>query len=221
MKDITSFIKESIDIEKSKIGTYVTVTLVKRENLDLSTITKKQFVKYMLEDFNKAVAEYDKIITPLNELRRKELIDSEVKAAISYAEKKWKTEKKRNEYVENIRKNAEAKEWYMQKADRIFFDCKPDTGKMSITSDCVFNKNTDEKQLGRAYENLKKSKYFTRGTGWAFKYEAHSKTNLYYSFRPYVDILLNETDRAEQLRDAEMLRKSVDDFYKNTNYWGD
>ena len=221
MKDITSFIKESVDIEKSKDRTYVTVTLVKHENLDLSTITKKQFVKYMLEDFNKAVAEYAKIITPLNELRRKELIDSEVKAAIHYAENKWKTEKKRNEFIENIRKNAEAKEWYMEKADRIFFDCQPDTDKMSINDDCIFNKDTNEKQLERAYDILKKSKYFTRGTGWAFKYEARSKTNLYYSFRPYVDILLNETDREEQKRDAEMLRKSVNDFYKNTNYWGD
>ena len=225
MKNIVSYIRESIEIEKSnKFGEnsdYVTVTLVRRENLDLSLISKEDFIKFILEDYNKAVKEYDNIIKPLNDKRRKQLIENDVNIAIKFAEKKWKTEKKRTEYVENIRKNAEAKEWYMDKADRIFFDCKPDKGDMSINQDCIFDKNTNEKQLERAYNILMESKYFKKGTGWAFKYDASSKDHLYYSFRPYVDILLNESDRAEQKRDEETLNKSVENFYKNTNYWGD
>jgi hypothetical protein len=225
MKDIISYIRESVEIEKSnKFGEnsdYVTVTLVRRENLDLSSISKEDFIKFILEDYKKAVEEYDNIIKPLNDKRRKQLIERDVNIAIKFAEKKWKTEKKRNEYVENIRKNAEAKEWYMDKADRIFFDCKPDKGDIGINQDCIFDKNTNEKQLERAYDILIKSKYFKKGTGWAFKYDANSKDHLYYSFRPYIDILLNESDRAEQKRDEETLNKSVENFYKNTNYWGD
>lgn len=222
MKRLSEYINESYEIEETnKYGSYVTVTLVRRENLDLANISKEDFIKFILEDYKEAVSEYDKIIKPLNEKRRKDLIERDVKSAIKFAEKKWKTDKKRNEYVENIRKNAEAKEWYMDKADRIFFDCKPDKGEMGINQVCIFDKETDEKQLEKAYEVLMNSKYFKKGTGWAFKYDASSKEHLYYSFRPYVDILLNESDKAEQQRDEENLTKAVDDFYKDAKYWGD
>ena len=54
-----------------------------------------------------------------------------------------------------------------------------------------------------------KSKYFKKGTGQAFKYTATSEEQPNFNFRPYVDILLDESSRTEQKRDEERLNKNI------------
>ena len=174
------------------------------------------------EDLNTAIEEYSKIVKPLNDERLKEFVEREVEMATKFAEKKWKTQKKRDEYIENARKNAQDKKWYLEDPKRIFFDFKPDKGNMGIPAVCILKANSDENQLGRCYDEIKNSKYFKNATGWAFKYESHSKEKITtYAFRPYVDLLLDETSREEQKREEENLTKSVQSFYSNSNYWGD
>ncbi len=225
MKDIKTYISESAEFEliKTEYREYGVVTLVRHENLDLANMSKEEFVKLMGADLKEAVAEYAKIVKPLNNERVKDNIEREIRQATKFAEKKWKTEKKRNEYIENARKNAEAKKWYLETPERIFFDLKPDKGQMGINEVCILRGDkTDDKQLEKCYDELQNSKYFKKGTGWAFKYESHSKEKAStYAFRPYVDILLDESDKAEQKRDEDNLTKSVQQFYANTNYWGD
>ena len=220
MKNLQSYIIESIEWEQTRESGYGVMTLVRHENLDLSSLSEEDFIKYMLEDFNQAVEEYSKICKPLNDKRIADNIEREIKQAIKFAEKKWKTQKKRDEYIENIRKNAQEKKWYLEDPKRIFFDLKPDKGNMGIRQECIIDSKSNEKTLKIAYEEMQKSKYFKKGTGWAFKYDAYGKDKA-YSFRPYIDILLDENDRAEQKRDEENLSNAISDFYANTNYWGD
>ena len=224
MKDLKNFINEAVEFEtiKTEYREYGVVTLVRRENVDCANISKEDFVKFIREDINTAVEEYAKIVKPLNDQKVKDSIEREIKNAISFAEKKWKTQKKRDEYVENAKKNIENKKWYLEDPKRIFFDFKPDTGRMGIPVVCTLSYDSDDKQLERCYEELVNGKYFKRGTGWAFKYESRSKDKInVYSFRPYVDLLLNESDREEQKRDAKNLSDSIERFYSNSNYWGD
>lgn len=225
MQSLKEYVMENADFEiiKTEYREYGVVTLVRRENVDCANISKEDFVKFMAEDLKTAVDEYAKICKPINDQRKKDLIERDVKAAIKFAEKKWKTQKKRDEYVENARKNAEAKKWYLDDPKRIFFDFKPDKGKMGIPEVCILRgEGTDDKQLERCYDELQDSKYFKKGTGWAFKYESHAKDKIStYAFRPYVDLLLDESDRAEQKRDEENLTKAIDAFYAHSNYWGD
>ena len=55
-----------------------------------------------------------------------------------------------------------------------------------------------------------------------FKYESNKMDKIWtYGFRPYVDLLLDETSRQEQKRDTERLYKAMDQFYADSNYWGD
>lgn len=218
MKSLVEYIREQLEVENGRNG-YKIVTLVRRENIDLANISEENFVKFIKEDFKKAVDEYTNVVKPYNEKRIAELIERDVNLAIKFAEKKWKTEKKRNEYVENIRKNAEQKKWYVENPERIFFDFKP-TPAMGISSNCIIDKSSSDDTLKRAYEELKKDKYFTRGKGWAFKYETSDEKNP-YSFRPWIDVLLSDNDKEEQKRDEENLTKAVEDFYKDTKYWGD
>ena len=222
MKNLEDFIKESLEIEEIKTAyrNYLVVTLVKRD-VDLSSITKEDFIKFMKEDFQTALKEYTKVTDKANINRRANYIADEIRAAQKFAEKKWKTLAKQEKYVANMKKNAEEKEIYMHSPDQIFFDLKPDKGQMGIRSGCVISKDSNDASLGEAYENVKNSKFFNKGTGWAFKYETSNKDNPLYDFRPYIDITLDETTREEQKREEEHLAQAVSDFYKNSNYWGD
>lgn len=220
MKDINIFISESLEWEQTREDGYGVMTLVRHENLDLANLSEENFIKFILEDFKTAVEEYTKICKPLNDKRIQDRIEYETKAAIKYAEKKWKTQNKRDEYVENIKKNVANKKIYLEDPKRIFFDLKPDKDQMGIRQECVINAKSTEKTLKIAYEEMQKSEYFKKGTGWAFKYDSLGKDKNYV-LRPYIDILLDESARAEQKRDEETLSQSVKNFYKNSNYWGD
>jgi len=218
MKSIVQFINENIEVEQGP-GDYKVVVLARREGIELSSITEEDFIKFIREDVDKAIKEYSAIISKFNVKYREWLIKTEVDAAVKYAEKKWKTDKKRNEYVENIKKNAEEKPRYTYKAEDIYFDFKP-TPSNSISGSCVISKKSTTRDLKEAYKILMQDKYFLCGKGWALKYETTDETRP-YSFRPWIDVLLDESDREEQNRDEEMLRKSIEAFYSNTNYWGD
>jgi len=223
MKNLKDYIIESVDFEiiKNNYKNYCVVTLVRRE-VDCKSISKEDFVKFIKEDLQKAVNEYTEIVKPYNEARIKSHIDIEVKHAIVFAEKKWKTQKKRDEYIANVKKNAENQKLYLEDPKKIFFDFQPNKGDMGINYDCILRVNDSDEKLAKCYDEVKSSKYFNKATGWAFKYESSSKDKpSTYSFRPYVDLLLDESTRAEQKRDEEMLNKAIEDFYKNSNYWGD
>lgn len=224
MKSLNNYINEAAEFEliKTEYREYGVVTLARRENVKCASLSKEKFVKMIAEDLNTAIEEYSKIVKPLNDERLKEFIEREVRMATKFAEKKWKTQKKRDEYIENARKNAQDKKWYLEDPKRIFFDFKPDKGNMGIPEVCILKADSDESQLEKCYDEIKNSKYFKNATGWAFKYESNSKEKITtYAFRPYVDLLLDETSREEQKRDEENLTKAVQSFYSNSNYWGD
>ena len=224
MKSITEYIAEAAEFEKIKTQyrEYAVVTLVRRENINCASLTEEEFVKIMGDDLKSAINEYVEIVKPLNEKAKQRHIEYKIKTATKYAEKKWKTQKKRDEYIENIRKNAESEGWYMSDPKRIFFDFDVDKGSQGISSVCILKNETDEKQLKQCFEEVKNNRYFKKATGWAFKYESNSKEEMStYCFRPYVDLLLDETTRAEQKRDEENLTQAIQNFYANSNYWGD
>ena len=223
MKNLKEYLLESISVEK--VDGRTIVTLVRRENLDLVNLSEEDFIKYIKEDFQTALEEYRKVVEPYNEESKKTYMDRMLADAVKFAETKWKTNKKREEYIEKVKatttQNIE-KGYYLgrKKVDGIFFDLKPDAS-MGIRSECVINKESSDRDLKIAFEEMQKSKFFKKGTGWAFKYWASSKDDLSYSLRPYIDILLDESTRAEQKRDERNLSAAVDDFYSNTTYWGD
>lgn len=223
MKTLKEYLIESMSIEN--IEGRIVVTLVRREGLDLANLSEDDFIKYIKEDFATACKEYDKAVSSLNDKEIEAYRERELKAAEQYAAGKWKTDKKKNEYIDKVRSTVETNikngvGYWKNNSSRMFFDLKPDAD-MGIRRECIIDRDSDDKSLKIAYEEMQKSKFFKKGTGWAFKYWANSKDNLTYNFRPYIDILMDESNRAEQKRDKRNLSAAVDDFYSNTNYWGD
>ena len=225
MKSITDYIYESIefDIVDSYYGKTGIVTLVRRENVDCENLSKEDFVKMMKEDLDIAGKEYKEICKKANDEYFEKRLEQIKKEAIEYAEKKYKRSSYKEKYIQNAIKNAEDSRKFWDKDGRIFFDFKPEKGEQGIRDVCILNPDkTDEKQLEMCFDEVSKSKYFKKATGWAFKYESREKDKVsVYSFRPYVDLLLDETSREEQKRDEERLANAIQDFYKGSNYWGD
>ena len=225
MKSLSNYINESIefDLIDSYYGKIGVVTLVKREGIDCANLSKEDFVSFMNEDIKIAHEEYSKICKKYNDDFISKQVEKAKKNAIEYAEKKYKRQSYKDKYIQNAIKNAENSKAFFSDADKIFFDFKPDTGENGINSVCIISpKDVTDSQLEKCYDIVSKSKYFKKATGWSFKYESQNKDKVsVYSFRPYIDLILDENTRSEQQRDADRLRDSINNFYKDSNYWGD
>ena len=221
MKDLKEYILENVEYENDKYGN-VLITLLRHENLDLSTIDEKTFINEMYSDIQKAVKEYCDLVTPYKASEKSIYLERCRKEAEKYVEKKYKRNSNKQKYIDNAIKNFEESwEKHTTDAKKIFFDIVPDPTQMGSGYGETLYYDTDKKYLKKTYEVLENNKYFRKGIGWAFKYQARDKDNPCYSFRPYVDILMNESDKAEQLREKEIHDNAVANFYKDSNYWGD
>ena len=72
--------------------------------IDCSKITEQEFISAMTEDVNNAVEIYKSIFWPIEEQYHASNVERQKKSianiAKQYAEKKWKTEKKRQQYID-------------------------------------------------------------------------------------------------------------------------
>lgn len=225
MTTLKDYILEKAILEKAEIeefDTYNVVTLVRHENLDLSTIDEETFIKEMMADIKEAVEEYTALYTPYEEEKKRKFIERETEAARKYAEQKYKRESNRKKYVETAMANIEEK-WkrFSRDPKKIFFDIVPNPYQMGTSYEETLYYGADKKFLKKTYDTLKDNKYFRKGIGWAFKYETWGKESPVFASRPYVDILMKESDKAEQKREKEMHNKAIEDFYSDSNYWGD
>jgi hypothetical protein len=204
---------------------YRTITLVSR-NINCSTITVEEFIRAMFSDLLEAEEKYNELYIP--EWEDKKFKDFAYhlkcirKRAINFAEKKWKTEKKRNEYIKNEVKKA--RENY--KFDNFFyglsfFDFDVNPGEMGIPSDCIisYNELTPEK-LRRCFEKIKDNKYFKKALGWKLTYEAYDNSYKVCS-RPEIKLIVDKNTMTEMYEDKNKLIDSVYRFYEGCKYWGD
>lgn len=208
-------------VEIKQIDDKNLVVLVKRE-IDLSKITEDEFIKYMLEDFKSAIAVYDELMIPINIKTKQNYIEREVNKAKEFADKKYKSDKWKNKYIESVRIKAENYDISKYNfSDRMFFDLKPNKAALGIPCCCIIDSSSNEESLKQAYNQVKDSYYFYNGFGWEFKYDTYSKDSLKYSCRPYIDIILSDSDKIKQQQDLSDLSDAINSFYEGTNYWGD
>lgn len=205
---------------------YKTITLVSRDGINCSNISMEEFVRMMFSDILEADEKYNDLYCPdyvAGIIRGFEsYVDSYRKAAIRYAEKKWKTEKKRNEYVE--KETEAARKRYNRDAfyyDLSFFDFNVTPGEMGLSGNCCISyRDLTPAKLRRCYEAVKDNKYFKKAMGWKLTYEA-SNNSYRASFRPQIKLIVDEETENQMVNDEKRLTESVNKFYENCNYWGD
>lgn len=204
---------------------YRTITLVSR-NIDCSKISVDEFISSMFSDFLEAEEKYNDLYIPEWEASKIRSFESSLewtrKWATKIAEKKWKTEKKRNAFIESEvekkRKEWKADDFYY---DLSFFDFDVNPGEMGISGDCCISyKELTPNKLRRCFEKVKDNKYFKKAFGWKFTYEA-SNNSYRTCFRPHIELIV-DADTATQMKKAkEDLTESVRKFYEGCHYWGD
>jgi len=221
MQPLINYVREAVQIDKTSKG-YRTVTILRHEDIDIPNLSKEEFIRLMKEDLQKAQAEYSKLVAPENERSKQRYIEYRLNDARNFAERKWKTERKRQEYIKNaeerIRKEAER----FGSSDDMFWDFKPHVDN-GIPGVCILRADTGDNQLARCYEEWVTSKWWKKGTGWAFKYECRDKS-LISCFRPWIDLLMDESSTAERKREQQNLDQAIADWYASVpsgGYTGD
>ena len=204
---------------------YRIITLVSR-NIDCSTITAEEFVSAMFSDFLEAEEKYNDLYIPEWEVSKVKNFFDRIKyvrnSATKFAEKKWKTEKKRIAYIESEIKKAK-KEYKFDSFyyNLSFFDFKVNFGEMGLSGDCCISyKELTPSKLYRCYETVKDNKYFKKATGWKFTYEA-SNNSYRTCFRPHIELIVDNDTAAEIKKAEDDLTESVRKFYEGCRYWGD
>jgi hypothetical protein len=204
---------------------YRTITLVSR-NINCSTITADEFIAAMFSDFLEAEEKYNDLYIPEWEACKVKSYFNRInyirKWATGVAEKKWKTEKRRNIFIEDevtkARENYNFDDFYYSLS---FFDFDVNPGKMGISGDCCISyKELTPNKLLRCFESVKDNKYFKKAFGWKFTYEASNNSHR-TCFRPHIELITDEETAAQMKKDAENLTESVRKFYEGCHYWGD
>ncbi len=206
------------------------VTLVERV-IDLGTITFEDFKNVLMADFNNACELYDEINEAGNKAAKQHIFNYKMKEAQKYAELKWKTEKRRNIYVEEERKQIleqlETRRSWEVTSNGLFFDFDPNPGANFIPAVNVIKRisfSEDNSGLRKAFENLVNSKYFRKAKGWRFRYQGCEEKALHpYSsaFRPSIELILDEDVQKQLEVEEKSLADAIHSFYSGSNYWGD
>ena len=204
---------------------YRTITLISR-NINCSNITADEFITAMFSDFLEAEEKYNDLYIPEWEAYKVHSFFNHMewarKRATNFAEKKWKTEKKRTAYIESevakARKEYKMSDFY---DDLSFFDFDVEPWRNGLSGDCCISyKELTPNKLKRCFDNVKDNKYFKKATGWKFTYEA-SENSHRTCFRPHIELITDAETAAQMKKDADDLTESVRKFYEGATYWGD
>lgn len=201
------------------------IIILKREtplSLYVSPEKVEWFIKALRLDFQNATKKYEEMERPkytinltenffnqYNELKEK----IEKKAETLYKRKSFQDKYIKDELYNKIMKFAtEVKDnWKNKELTYFDFNCFP--FRQGIDEYCIIRKGRlDDESLMKCWEIVVKSKYFQKANGWQF---------VYYDSRPQIELILPKELQKEYDNDKRILSDAINNFYKNTNYWGD
>lgn len=196
------------------------IAIILETRVNTTNLSREDFVKLMHENLTRANEMYREIAVPEaiehQNNTEKRSIEWAVKCATEYAENKWKTEKKRQEYIdtrltEAYTRNEDNHKKFEEQLGRLYnlffdFEPKPDQG---IPGVCVLRHDSSDDLLGRCYDELTKYDWWTKAKGWAMKYTC-TKTSVHADSRPWIEYILDDETRAEW----KAQQKSIDDAIK-------
>lgn len=221
------------DRSTNPVDNYRIATILETR-VDTTNLSREEFVKLMHSNLIEANGHYRVLADPESIQRQKNWeqskIETTIKYATQFAEKKWKTEEKRNGYVDTkvkeawaeIEKNRKKFEEDLPRLNNLFFDFepKPDQG---IPGVCVLRHDSSDEHLGRCYDELTKYDWWTKAKGWVMKYTC-SKTSVHADFRPWIEYILDDETRAEWKAQQKAINDDIIAYYaskKSGEYVGD
>ena len=200
------------------------------------SLTKESFIEVMKTLWADAARNYrriyDEIATPAWEAWNKKYTAEWIKNAEAwakeYAAKKWKTEKRRNKFIEE-HVNKIKLELYSRVHPKfepltyVDFDVNP--GRNGISGNCCISE-FDDKHLGKCFDEIKDNEYFKAATMISIGYtESDSRWETYHDalchFRPQVYLTLPVELEKKWEGEENALAEDIRNFYANCHYCGD
>ena len=189
--------------------------LITRENIKCSELTKEQFVTMMIEDLKNSVIKSEEFFRPEEAAQfyhnQEQHLEYVEKRAREYACKKWKTDKRRDQYVLDVLSKETRKEFEFRPVS--YFDFKLNPSNNYISDSCVLRVDTTEDKLERCFDMIKDNKYFLSAIGWELIEERWS--------RPQIKLIMSDEMNEMYRKEEEELAAEIARFYADTKYWGD
>lgn len=184
-------------------------------NVNCAELTKEQFVTMMIEDLRNSVIKSEEIFRPELEEQfyhnQEQHLEYVEKRAREYACKKWKTDKRRDQYVLDVL--AKEKRGVFEFRPVSYFDFKLNPHQNYISDSCILRVDTTEDKLERCFDMIKDNKYFLSATGWEL-FETRS-------FRPQIKLIMPDEMDEMYRKEEEDLANAIAKFYAGSNYCGD
>ena len=209
-------------------SSYPTVVLTSVK-MDCSSITEAEFIDTTKKCLVEANKEYKYLVVP----KCKEFITEQymkglefsTKKAKTYAENKWKTEKRRTQYIESVKTNLKNKyDDELANLENIsidFFDFDGNCGTISgIDSNCIIRNGVTDEQLKACFYALQITRYFKEAIGLEFKYDAYPRTYT-HAFRPRIELVLPEEIKKIAAKERKNLENCISSFYTSNKYMSD
>ena len=152
MKNISDYINEALETEKSRISGYRNIILTRRENIDCSNISEEDFCKFISEDIKLAAKIYDEENAKQDAKNAEERLEKRKKQIIEYANKRYKRESNRKKYIDtaiaNLKENP-----FKNTLTFVDFDVTP--WENSISSACILHPDKIEEEAPICYKGIK------------------------------------------------------------------
>lgn len=214
MKNIIEYISENTVSANSK--NVSTKAILIERNVDCGNLTEDEFVEMVYDDLTEAKEKYDASAKEAEiEWCRRE---SEIKRNDHYrfASQKWKTEEKRMKYVnDKISKASNTCKYNHPTEVHI------DTLNPSYSSSTIIELGTSnmKNSIRMFWKDLEKNEYFKSAKGWEIYF--YTENDLLLGKRFEMKFYLDKKDEKKFKSDRNEIGKKIEDFYKDTKYWGD
>lgn len=186
---------------------------VSRE-VEVKNLSKEQFIADMSSDLFKAKAEFEANAIVEAAERWSKAVDNMRADLTEKANALYKRESTRKQYFEKwynawIEKYKDAYIYQPVKLDAVRWSIEPWNNGGSIyihTDDRMYD------DLALVYDKSVNNKYFKACLGWDIRVT---------QFSHEIKLILTKEMQDEWADDEYKLCKAINDFYKNTTYWGD
>lgn len=210
----------------AKGETYGKAVLIER-NVEIAKISSEEFAEMLYSDLKEAEEFYQNMNNPVLEAnyikKTKEQRERGLVNAIAYANKKWKTEKRRNQHIEEYKaKMAKPIEIpYWVKDSLKFFDYNISPWAMGAEA-CFRIDTVTKEEIARAHNRSSWSEWFQNAIGYRLAYDTHLGYDTYTCpSRPQIELIFNEEWTAKWEAGKKGLSEAVSNFYAHTTYFGD
>lgn len=182
--------------------------------VECSTLTPEAFAELMIEDMIKAKAVFLEQFEPLE--RQKYDADTvamkarRLKMAQEEAARRWKTEKRRNTYVEEQMAKFSPWPYKPTEFDYLKMNLSP---YWSFTSNGVSYNHMEREDLMKLFNEIKLEHFFNIAKGWSFKYND--------DHHPSIDLILDDEAKAEWHQISINIATSITEYYDTSHYTGD